>query len=152
MMSDIRVMIEDTKFDVRVSGILEINNQILVTNECDGVKTLPGGAIKTKETTEVAMIREFYEETHLKIKVGRLVACVENLFYYDELPYQQINFVYEVSLLDSEESDIEWHDTVTTEWIDKSNINNQLQPSILNKLIVEERENFQHIVHEERMK
>lgn len=146
---DARTMIGDTKFDVRVSGILEIDGKVLVTNESDGVKTLPGGAIKTKETTGDAIIREFYEETHLKITVNRLVACIENLFYYGDLPYQQLNFIYEVSLADENQSEIEWHDTVTTEWLIKDSINNQLTPIVLNELIVSERQVFQQIVNQE---
>lgn len=63
-------------FNVRVYGILELDNYILITDEIkDGIKMtkFPGGGLEFGEGLESALIREFEEELNIKIKVGDLI-------------------------------------------------------------------------------
>ena len=63
-------------FNVRVYGILELDNYILITDEIkDGIKMtkFPGGGLEFGEGLESALIREFEEELNIKIKVGGLI-------------------------------------------------------------------------------
>ena len=61
-MEDIRVVIGDSKFDVRACGVLSQDNHILSSVESDGSQTLPGGAVKIGETSKEAVVREFLGE------------------------------------------------------------------------------------------
>ena len=63
-------------FNVRVYGILELDNYILITDEIkDGIKMtkFPGGGLEFGEGLESALIREFEEELNIKIKLGDLI-------------------------------------------------------------------------------
>jgi 8-oxo-dGTP diphosphatase len=95
-MTDIRTMMDDTRFDVRACGLLLDGDRFLISTEKDGTRTLPGGAVKVGETTEAAVIREFYEETNLQVQPRRLLAIIENHFKLKRQLYQQIIFVYEL--------------------------------------------------------
>jgi 8-oxo-dGTP diphosphatase len=59
-----------------VDGILIINDKILlIKRKNDPYKNmwaLPGGYVEYKETTENAIIREFFEETGLEVKIKEL--------------------------------------------------------------------------------
>lgn len=145
-MTDIRVKIDKTKFDVRACGILENNGKILVSTEIDGTQTLSGGAVKIGETTEQAVKREFFEETNLHVEVERLAAIIENKFKMDEDDYQQVIFVYYLSLSGNQKQELVRKEKINAEWIDKSQITN-LKPIVLNDLIQSEKQEIQHIIN-----
>lgn len=145
-MSDIRVKIDQTKFDVRACGILENNGKILVSTEIDGTQTLSGGAVKIGETTEQAVKREFFEETNLHVEVEKLAAIIENKFKMDEDDYQQVIFVYYLSLSGNQKQELVRKEKISAEWIDKSQITN-LKPIVLNDLIQSEKQEIQHIIN-----
>ena len=91
---DIRIKIGENGFDVRACGILLEGEQLLISNEPDGNRTLTGGAVKIGETTAEAVIREFQEETGLAVEVVRLVAIIENFLIYQNADYHQFIYVY----------------------------------------------------------
>ncbi|MCM3714580.1 NUDIX domain-containing protein [Alkalihalobacillus oceani] len=70
--SDIRVKISENGFAVRSCGILEKDGKILISNEAGGTMTLPGGAVKTGETTAETIVREFKEESGLDVEASEL--------------------------------------------------------------------------------
>lgn len=149
---DIRTFFNETKFDIRSCGILKKEDKVLISNEEDGSQTLPGGAIKIGETTEQAVVRELLEETNLHVKVERLVAVVENFFILDNIPYQQLIFVYELSLVTTSIKEICCkEETVSSEWLKKNEIR-ALKPHILEQLIYQPKQEFQHLINKEREK
>ncbi|MGX4687348.1 NUDIX hydrolase [Vagococcus sp. JNUCC 83] len=145
-MQDIRVVIGDSKFDVRACGILRQEGCVLTTIESDGTKTLPGGAVKIGETSEQAVIREFKEEAGMTISVDSLLSVIENRFMYEEKPYQQIIFVYEVSATSKENKDN--HDEVVVEWSSIVDITS-LKPHQLNDIIKNDICSIQHFINSE---
>ena len=62
-----------------VYGILIKDDKILLSRQWDGYD-FPGGGMHIHETMEEALIREFWEETGLKVKVGK-VAHAESEFF-----------------------------------------------------------------------
>jgi 8-oxo-dGTP diphosphatase len=60
-----------------VDGILIRDNSVLLIQRKNapfqGVWALPGGFVEYGETTENAVIREFFEETDLQIKILKLI-------------------------------------------------------------------------------
>lgn len=144
-MEDIRVVIGDSKFDVRACGVLSQDNHILSSVESDGSQTLPGGAVKIGETSKEAVVREFLEETNIRVRVGNLLAVVENMFNYKDKPYQQIIFVYEVFPIE-EISDIKGD--IEVKWTPKERLN-ALKPSPLNDIIKQLGTTIRHVINKE---
>ena len=91
-MTDIRVELGLSKFDVRACGLLRHQGDLLVSTEVDGTQTLSGGAIKIGETSEEAVIREFKEETNLD--TAKILGTFESFHYTTpkKPKVHQINF------------------------------------------------------------
>lgn len=132
---DIRFATNSREFDVRVAGILERNGKILVSNESDGNRTSNGGTVQFNETSEASVIREFKEETGQEVQVGRLLAVVENFFTIEEVSYQQIIFVYMLSLVNPSEElpTITNEHQMSNEWVALDQLD--IKPSCLNELL-----------------
>ncbi len=61
---------------------------------------LPGGAVDPGETPEMAVTREFGEETGLKVQAGRLVTELRHYFIHDDgTPYNNHCHFFEMTLL-----------------------------------------------------
>lgn len=146
-MLDIRTVFGTTKFDIRACGILRHEGSVLISNESDGTVTLPGGAVKISETSQEAVVREFYEETGFQVKTECLLSVVENFFSLNQQTYQQIIFVYEVSLVkNNQKLKIEAPSTVCWRKIESVM---DLQPVILNELLVSTCPCIQHVINKD---
>jgi 8-oxo-dGTP diphosphatase len=68
--------IDSNKLSFRpaVYGIIIKNGKVLLSKQWDGYD-LPGGGIKIWESVDEALVREYFEETGLKIKVKDIVCC-----------------------------------------------------------------------------
>lgn len=151
--NDIREVIADTHFDVRVAGVLIVGGNILVSNERTGEQTLYGGAVKIGETTEAAIIREFKEETNLNVLPKRLCAVIENFFSFSDGPHHQFIFVYELGLTDSKQIvRTPATERLKSDWTNLNKIT-QLRPKILNELVGKiasgQLENIVHLINED---
>lgn len=156
---DIRTKFGQTRFDVRACGVLFYQGQVLVSNERDGTQTLSGGAVKTGESSSEAVVREFMEESGLAVKVQRLVAIIENFFVYEGEDYQQVMFLYLLSL--AHEPDelpllAEIEESVVTKWLDPQQQLLNLKPTVLTGivegLLVDQEAPLQHIIYREEPK
>lgn len=85
------------KVRVRVCGILEKDNEILMIKHKgllnNDVWLPPGGGIEFGETTEDALVREFREETNLKVTINEFIGINEyitNELHAIELFYKVI--------------------------------------------------------------
>lgn len=77
---DIKIKDKDLKFKVRVSGILIVNNKILVSKYSNDSYCLPGGYIQLGETSVDAIKRELREELDIDVKIERFMGISENFF------------------------------------------------------------------------
>lgn len=74
-----KVAVKELSFRPSVYAVIIRENKILLSKQWDGYD-FPGGGVDLGETINNALIREVKEETGLKIKVGKIVAC-ENSFF-----------------------------------------------------------------------
>ena len=107
-------------------GLLRDNDKILLCRLSPHVYihaghwTLPGGGIDFGEDPQDAVVREFVEETGLKVKVERLVA-VDSLYdEFDDFHAHSIRIVYEVSLISGQLRFENSGSTDKCEWLTES--------------------------------
>ena len=65
----------------RAVGIL-IDKGCVLVQHAGGEYALPGGYVKIGETAEETLVREFFEETGLKIRCKRMIWCSETFFQW----------------------------------------------------------------------
>jgi len=91
---------ENKKFEIRVRGIIEKNNNFLVCKHKDKNKDyyfLPGGHVEFGETGEKAIIRELKEELVISIKNVSLIGGMEDIFTKENgEKHHDINLFYNI--------------------------------------------------------
>ena len=75
-----KVNVSDLSFRPSVYGVLIEQGKILLSKQWSKGYDFPGGGVVIDETVEQALVREFWEETGLTVKVGRLVECKSSFF------------------------------------------------------------------------
>lgn len=156
-MRDIQVIDNETAFNYRVSGVVIKDNKILLNRlKNDDFWTFVGGKVAFGENSEKAIVREYFEETGVNIKVERLAACVENFFIFNSKRWHEILFFY-VLKDDNEELDIfegerEIKDNSDGiyKWFDLSELDRvKIQPECSQQIIYNLNcQSFQHIINE----
>ena len=101
-MKDIIFKQDNYIFSYRVGAVLIYDGKILLQKvpHDDGF-AFPGGHVSLGETSASALCREMKEELHVDIRIERLLMVGENFCPWGNLPCQQINMFYLVSLCDS---------------------------------------------------
>ncbi len=82
----------ELSFRPAVSAVVIKDNKILLSKQW-GKYDLPGGGVDVGEKLEDALKREVYEETGIKIKIKRLIACKDAFF---KMPAPRNNFVHTI--------------------------------------------------------
>lgn len=97
-MQDLLFRDKDFVFSYRVAGVLIHQGCVLMQKEPhDPGHAIPGGHVALGETHEQALIREFREELHADISVGRLMAVGEVFFPWGSKPCHQLCLYYRAS-------------------------------------------------------
>ncbi len=97
-MTDILFKERDFVFSYRVGGIAVENGKILLQRPLNDDYAIIGGHVEAMETAGEALKREFREELHTEIQVGKLLASGEIFFPWGNRPCHQICFYYAVHL------------------------------------------------------
>ena len=92
-------------FNVRVYGVLIENGHILLADEMirgNHVTKLPGGGLEFGEGTRECLVREFWEETGLRVRTGEHIYTTD-YFQPSRLSgeFQVISIYYRVHPIDS---------------------------------------------------
>ena len=103
-MSDLSIIIDGVKFNFRVGLLMKMKKQVLV--ECNpdyDFVVLPGGRVKTLESSEDALIREINEEMKIDLTNYNLeFICIdENFFELDNIKYHELYFIYKIEIDDN---------------------------------------------------
>lgn len=100
-MKDVSVMIDNVKFNYRAGLIIECGNEILVEVNPDiDFVTLPGGRVKTLESSKEGLKREIKEELDFSIKEKDLClrGIIENFFEFDNKKNHELFFLYKITI------------------------------------------------------
>ena len=105
-MSDISIMLDGVKFNYRAGLLIEKNGKVLV--ECNpnyDFVTLPGGRIKTLESSFEGLSREIEEEMGIKISNNevKIRALIEKFFELDNKKYHELYFLYRLNVRSNDE-------------------------------------------------
>ena len=98
-MKDVSIMIDDVKFNYRAGLLIERNGKVLIEFNPDfDFTTLPGGRVKTLESSFDGLKREIEEEMGIIIERDEieLISLVENFFGLDNKKYHELCIVYKL--------------------------------------------------------
>lgn len=94
----------DIPYGLTMRGLLKEQNKVLILKRHPNSKTnascweLGGGKVDPREDFDKALIREFIEETNLKVKIGDLVGAVQ-----EDFPHKRtVALVMNVEILSGE--------------------------------------------------
>ena len=105
-MSDLSIIIDGVKFNFRVGLLVKMKKQILVEcNQDYDFVVLPGGRVKTLESSEDALIREINEEMKIDLTKYNLefIGIDENFFELDNIKYHELYFIYKIEIDENNE-------------------------------------------------
>lgn len=105
-MSDLSIIIDGVKFNFRVGLLVKMKKQVLVEcNQDYDFVVLPGGRVKTLESSEDALIREINEEMKIYLTNYNLefIGADENFFELDNIKYHELYFIYKIEIDENNE-------------------------------------------------
>ena len=127
---DLSLMVGNVKFNYRAGLLITKNNKVLV--ECNpdyDFVTIPGGRVKTKESSIDALIRELEEEMHITISKEevRFKSVIENFFELDNKDYHELFFLYKLNVEEKDDrfkEDMINYDSEKSyyKWVDKDKL------------------------------
>ena len=139
-MKDISIMIDNIKFNYRVGLIIECDNKILIEVNPDvDFVTLPGGRVKTMESSFEGLKREINEELDFELNedLCNLRGIIENFFEYDNKKYHELYILYKIVINNNHELyndnliNKDSHNT-SFKWINKNDLDKiNLLPRVL---------------------
>ena len=105
-MSDLSIIIDGVKFNFRVGLLVKMKKQVLVEcNQDYDFVVLPGGRVKTLESSEDALIREINEEMKIDLTNYNLefLGIDENFFELYNIKYHELYFIYKIEIDENNE-------------------------------------------------
>ncbi len=92
---------EELRFRPAAYGIYVRDDQILLgRSKFTGRWDIPGGGVEAWETIEEGMIREFWEETGIRVAAIRLVDFRESFIAFIHHPFHSLRYYYAVNGLE----------------------------------------------------
>jgi ADP-ribose pyrophosphatase YjhB (NUDIX family) len=151
---DISLFINGFKFNLRVGAVVTHDDRILLCNiRGRDYWFLPGGRIKTNESSLDAIERELSEEIGEGYRVMRPLVCAENFFENDATLFHEICFFYEVKWLRDRITKHREKDNEIFEWVETKYLGNyNLKPEIIKNYIVDKRESTEIVIQRDPKK
>lgn len=150
-MTDITVDLNGYRVNLRVGAIVSRGADVLVCRLVDhDWWYLPGGRIKTNESSSAAIQRELSEEIGAGFKVIRPMIAAENFFNLEGQHFHEISIYYEVDWSAGEIHGAQKGDNELFEWIPRERLSDIiLKPDFIKEYIVNPRPGFEMVIHRE---
>lgn len=160
MGKDMTVACGDGFVNIRVGAIIEKNGKVLmVGNERSNYLYSVGGRIQFGETAEQAVEREVFEETGIRMEVGRLGFVHENYFFSD-MPANLGKLIYEISFffymkvpenfVPKCESFTEDESKEYLKWVSPNEVGQKIYPAFFRTELSSPQSGVRHFVTDER--
>ena len=150
MARDVKFWKEDGSFKLRVCGVVQVGDKILIDN-CDNAPFwgYPGGHVELGENTREAVVREVKEEIGVDAEIIKNLASIQLFFTREDgKPFHEIGFYYlmkantEPKNLTIEENDKGKLRKHQFRWVTKEELKNlDVRPTELKKVILNDLEN-----------
>lgn len=150
MARDVKFWKEDGSFKLRVCGVVQVGDKILIDN-CDNAPFwgYPGGHVELGESTREAVVREVKEEIGVDAEIIKNLASIQLFFTREDgKPFHEIGFYYlmkaniEPKNLTIEENDKGKLRKHQFRWVTKEELKNlDVRPTELKKIILNDLEN-----------
>lgn len=150
MARDVKFYKEDGSFKLRVCGVVQVGDKILIDN-CDNAPFwgYPGGHVELGESTREAVVREVKEETGVHAEIIKNLASIQLFFTREDgKPFHEIGFYYlmkaniEPKDLTIEENDKGKLRKHQFRWVTKEELKNlDVRPTELKEVILNDLEN-----------
>ena len=150
MARDVKLWKEDGSFKLRVCGVVQVGDKILIDN-CDNAPFwgYPGGHVELGESTREAVVREVKEEIGVDAEIIKNLASIQLFFTREDgKPFHEIGFYYlmkaniEPKNLTIEENDKGKLRKHQFRWVTKEELKNlDVRPTELKKVILNDLEN-----------
>ena len=153
---DLSMMIEDIKFNYRAGLMIQKDDSILVEVNPDiDFVTIPGGRVKTMESSLAALQRELKEEMQVDIldTEVKMKALIENFFEMNGKKYHELYILYKTTVDDYDTrftNDMINHDSDASyyKWVKISDLAKEnLLPVVLRTLSNDDK--FQNIINDD---
>ncbi len=151
---DLSILINDVKYNYRVGILIQKGDSIFIEfNPTIDFVTLPGGRVKTLESSAEAIIREIKEETHVDISKDnlKLKGLIENFFEMENKRYHEMYILYKLIV---DDNDNRFYENMTNydsegcyyKWVKISDLSKaNLLPAVLRSL--KDDDSFEHIIN-----
>jgi len=148
-MTDITFDLNNIKINLRVGAVVRRGDEVLVCRmRTEAWWFLPGGRIKTGESSFEAINRELREEIGDCFQIQRPIVCAENFFTLGGVVYHELCLFYEASF-DDGASIRQYMDTnEVLEWIRRRDVTRfDLRPEFIKQHIIEPPSAFALVIH-----
>ena len=148
-MSDITVNVNGYRVNLRVGAVVARVDEILLCRMRDQAWWfLPGGRIKTNESSLAALNRELSEEIGDGFRVIRPAVCAENFFCLDGQDFHEICFFYEVEWIGGRILQQQPSNREVFDWVSRPNVSGvDLKPDFIKEYIANPRSSFELVIH-----
>lgn len=150
-MSDITIDVNGYCINLRVAGILHLDDKILVCRMIDkDWWFLPGGRIKANESSLQALQRELCEEIGKSFRIVRPAVCSENFFQLDGRSFHEVCTYYDVQWTGTKDMEQPKDANEVFDWAAREDIPKlDLKPAFLKKYILNPSPNLELVIYRE---
>ena len=152
-MTDISFDLDDQRINLRVAAVVSRGDKVLLCRVWDeDWWFLPGGRIKTNETSLEALERELTEELGSDFRVIRPLVCSENFFDLDGWAFHEICTFYEVEWNGGpvQREQVVQEKVEVRRWVSRTDVSDvDLRPSFIKEHIARPRLSLELVINRE---
>lgn len=151
-MTDITVDLNGYRVNLRVAAIVTRGAEVLLCRPWDqDWWYLPGGRIKTNESSAAAIQRELTEEIGAGFQVIRPMITAENFFELEGQQFHEISMYYEVAWSAGEIQGTQKGTDEVFEWFPQERLNEiVLKPDFIKEHILKPKPDLELVIHRDQ--
>ncbi len=150
-MADISINLDGYRVNLRVSAIVTRREDVLVCRvSTENWWFLPGGRIKTNESSFEALHRELREEIGESFRISGPIICAENFFKLHGVAFHELCTFYQVEWLGSNEVVQQEGINEVLAWIPRTEVTTiDLKPGFIKQHILNPPSTLQLVINRE---